>query len=714
MNIRSILRGLGSSALLLLCSPTVQAAEDSVIEYPKTRTVEVVDVYHGTEVADPYRWLEDQYADEVGDWVKSQNEVTFAYLEQLPMREEFAARLTELWDFAKMGTPWRVQDRYFFRRNDGLQNQSVLYVQEGLEGDARVLLDPNTLSADGTVALGQVVVSDDASKMAYSLNESGSDWQTWHVRDIDSGEDLPDVLKDSKFSGASWLPDTSGFFYCAYAAPDEETKLMDANASMKLFFHRLGDPQSADRLVYERPDQPRWGFAPAVTDDGRYLVIGVWENSAADRVFYMDLGQGDSEVVELLVENDAHYDFVDNIDDTFYFRTDAEASRGRLVAIDLKRPERENWVTVIAEGEDTLQSVDLVDDQFAAIYMHDAYEQIRLFDLGGAPVGDVDLPMMGNVTGFGGKRSDTETFFSFTSYLSPSEVWRYDFRTGESEKFWAPQIDFDFDAYTVEQVFYESKDGTAVPMFLVHRKDLVRDGSNPTLLYGYGGFGVSMVPGFRLTTLPWLERGGVYAVACLRGGGEYGDDWHKAGMQLNKQNVFDDFIAAGEWLVANRVTRPDRMACQGGSNGGTLVGAVLNQRPDLFGAAVPAVGVMDMLRFQKFTIGWAWVSDYGSSDDPGQFEALYAYSPYHNLVEQEYPAVLVTTADHDDRVVPGHSFKYAARLQAVQQGSDPVLIRIDTKAGHGAGKPTAKQIEEAADVLSFLAFNLEMDVEPGL
>ena len=708
-------RGLVAAILLVAFGTPAFAEGDSVLDYPETHTGDVVDDYHGTAVEDPYRWLEDQYADEVAEWVAAQNEVTFAYLEKLPMRESFEERLTELWDYAKMGTPWHVADRYFFTRNDGLQNQSVLFVQEGLDGDPRILLDPNTLSEDGTIALGAIVISDDATMMAYSLSESGSDWRTWHVRNIDTGDDLVDVLENSKFSGASWLPDGSGFYYCAYDAPDEDTKLMDANSAMKLYFHRLGDAQADDHLVYARPENPKWGYGATVTDDGDYLLIHVWEgSSSANRIFYQDLASGSEEVIELLTENDARYGFVDNVGSTFYFRTDLDAPRARLIAIDTESPARENWTTVIAEGEDTLQSISLVNDMFAVVYMHNAHELVRLFDIDGSHLRDVELPMMGNVGGFGGKRSDTETFYSFTSFLSPTEIWHYDFETGESERFWSPDIDFDFDQYAVEQVFYPSKDGTEVPMFIIHKKGLKRDGSNPTLLYGYGGFNISLMPNFRVTTLPWLEMGGVYAVANLRGGGEFGEEWHEAGTLHNKQNVFDDFIAAAEWLIDNDFTRPDRLACQGGSNGGTLVGAVINQRPDLFGAALPAVGVMDMLRFHKWTIGWAWVSDYGSSDDPEQFETLLAYSPYHNLVEQEYPAVLVTTADHDDRVVPGHSFKYAARLQSVQQGNNPVLIRIEAKAGHGAGKPTAKRIEEAADIYAFLAWNLGMSVEPGL
>lgn len=715
MNRPSLRHAALCAVLTLIWAAPVAAGEDPVIQYPETRTDDVVDDYFGTKVADPYRWLEDQNADEVTDWVQAENAVTFAYLEHLPARAEFKDRLTELWDYAKMSPPWQVQDRYFFYRNDGLQAQSVLYVQEGIGGEPRVLLDPNALSEDGTVALGDVKVNRQGTLMACSIKESGSDWQSWQVLDVATGAMLDDRLENSKFSGVSWLPDGSGFYYCAYVTVHEDTKLMDENAGMQVYLHRLGDAQADDALVYARPDLPKWGFGPQVTDDGNYLVLGIWEggSSSANRVFYRGLGD-DGDFVELLPDNDARYDFVDNAGTTFYFMSDSEAPRGRLIAIDIEHPDRKSWVTVIDESEDTLKGVDLIADRFLATYMHNAYEQVRIFDLAGQPAGEIPLPSMGNVEQPDGLREDRGMFYSFTSFLSPTEIWHYDFMTKESTRFWSPELDFDLSSYAVEQVFYKSKDGTSIPMFIVYKEGLKRDGSNPTLLYGYGGFNVSMMPGFNVALLPWLEKGGVYAMANLRGGGEFGEEWHKAGMRENKQNVFDDFIAAAQWLIDNQFTRPDKLACRGGSNGGTLIGAVINQRPDLFAAAIPAVGVMDMLRFQKFTIGWAWVGDYGSSDDPDQFKTLLAYSPYHNLVEQEYPAVLVTTADHDDRVVPGHSFKYAARLQAVQQGPNPVLIRIESKAGHGAGKPTAKRIEEYADIYAFLAWNLGMNVDSDM
>ena len=707
-------RRSGGSVLLLvsaLLGLTFVAgpAQADIMKYPESKTVDEVDDYHGTEVADPYRWLEDPDSEDTKAWVQAQNAVTFAYLESLPTREPLQERLTELWNYERYGTPWRVENRLFWFKNDGLQNQSVLYVQDD-GGEPRVLLDPNLLSEDGTVALGGMGISPDAKYMAYSISVSGSDWRTWYVRDIDTGEDTGDLVQWSKFSGASWAHDGSGFYYSAYDPPVEGDEYEQANYNQRVWFHRLGTSQDDDVLVYERPDQKEWGFGASVTEDGDYLILSVWKGtSQKNGVFYKHLAE-DGPVVELLSEFDADYTFVGNDGSLFYFRTDLEAPRGKLIAIDVENPSREDWVTIVPQGEDVLQSADITADMFVVNYMRDAHDQIVLFELDGTKVREVELPSLGSVGGFGGKREHTETFYSFTSFLYPTVVYHYDFETGESTVFREPAIDFDFDAYTTEQVFYESKDGTKVPMFLVHRKDIQLDGNNPTLLYGYGGFNVSLTPSFSAARLVWLEMGGVFAMANLRGGGEYGEEWHQAGMIHQKQNVFDDFIAAAEYLIEEDYTRPEKLACQGGSNGGLLVGAVVNQRPDLWGAALPAVGVMDMLRFHKFTIGWAWVSDYGSSEDPEQFETLHAYSPYHNLEPADYPAVMVTTADHDDRVVPGHSFKYAARLQQVQTGSDPVIIRIETKAGHGAGKPTSKIIEEVADRYAFLIDNLDMEV----
>ncbi len=662
----------------------------------------VVDLYHGQPVPDPYRWLEDLDSEQTRAWVEAQNRLTFDYLQRIPARQRLLERLTQLWNYEKYSQPFKEGGRYFYFKNDGLQNQSVLYTQESLAGEARVLLDPNTLSEDGTVALSGIAISRDGRYLAYGLSRSGSDWQEWRVRDIETGEDLPDLLRWVKFSGASWTLDGQGFFYSRYDEPPPGREYESANYFQKLYYHRLGTPQSEDLLVYHRPDQKEWGFAGGVTEDGNYLIISVWRGTdPKNLLFYKDLRDPNLPVVELVREFEAEYSFVGNDGSRFWLLTDLQAPRRRLVAIDLDNPGQ--LQEVIPEAEETLQGVSLINNQFVAFYLKDARTQIRTFALDGTYLGEIPLPGLGSASGFGGKRYDTETFYTFTSFTTPPTIYRYDFTTGSSTLFRQPQVDFDPQAYEVQQVFYASKDGTRIPMFLVHRRGLARTGDHPTLLYGYGGFGISLTPSFSVGLVAWLEMGGVYAQPSLRGGGEYGEAWHQAGTKLNKQKVFDDFIAAAEWLMANGYTNPSKLAIAGGSNGGLLVGACLTQRPDLFAAALPAVGVFDMLRFHKFTIGWAWVSEYGSPEDPEEFKALYAYSPLHNLKPgTAYPATLITTADHDDRVVPAHSFKFAAALQAAQGGSQPILIRIDTKAGHGAGKPTAKLIEETADRWAFL------------
>ena len=634
----------GAAALGLLAASCQMMAAS--LKYPPTAKTNVVDNYHGTTVADPYRWLEDDNAPATKDWVEAQNKVTLAYLHKIPGRDAIQSRLTKLWNFERYGVPFKEGGRYFYTRNDGLQNQSVLYTVESLAAAPRVLLDPNTLSKDGTVALAGMAVSDDGNLLAYGLAASGSDWNEWKVRDVRTGQDLADHLQWVKFSGASWKKDGSGFFYSRYDAPKPGDTLKGVNKFQKLYFHRIGTEQSADTLIYERKDQPDWGFAGAVTEDGRWLIItGSQGTDPKNRVLYKDLTRPDAPVTGLLMD------------------------------FDLK----------------------------------DARSVVKIFALDGKPVREVTLPGLGTAGGFGGKRNDTETFFSFTSFTEPGTIYRHDLATSQSTVFRRPKLDFDESAYETKQVFYSSKDGTKVPMFIVHKRGLKLDGRRPTLLYGYGGFNISLTPSFSVSRAAWLEMGGVYALANLRGGGEYGEDWHQAGTRLHKQNVFDDFIAAAEWLQANRYTSREKLAIQGGSNGGLLVGACMTQRPELYRVALPAVGVMDMLRFHKFTIGWAWASDYGSADNAAEFPALLAYSPYHNLKPGvRYPATMITTADHDDRVVPAHSFKFAARLQEYHRGPNPVLIRIETKAGHGAGKPTSKQIEEKADELAFLTRELGM------
>lgn len=690
-------------------SPSASVKQPT-LAYPATAKDNVVDAYHGTEVPDPYRWLEDDNAATTKEWVKAQNTVTFGYLESIPERAAISNRLTQLWNFERWSTPYRQGSRYFVSRNNGLQNQSVVYSMTSLDGDLQELLDPNRLSSDGTVALSGTDISEDGSLMAYGLSRSGSDWQEWRVRNVATGKDLPDVVQWVKFSSASWTKDGRGFYYSRYDAPKSGEALTGANYFHKLYYHRLGTPQSSDVLVFHRPDKKEWNFGGTVTDDGRYLVITATEGTdPRNRVLYQDLSQPGSPVTELLMDFDADYTFIDNDGPLFWFRTDLQAPRARVIAIDITQPDRANWREIIPESENTLTAVNVVGNRFFCHYLQDARSVVRVFALDGRHERDVDLPGIGSAGGFGGKRSDTETFYVFTSFTTPGTIYRYDIASGSSQVWRAPKVDFDSAAFETRQVFFNSKDGTRVPMFVTHRKGLKLDGTNPTYLYGYGGFNISLTPSFSVAIAAWLEMGGVYAMPNLRGGGEYGEAWHKAGTKLQKQNVFDDFIAAAEWLVANRYTTPDRLAIGGGSNGGLLVGACMTQRPDLFAAALPAVGVMDMLRFHKFTIGWAWTSDYGSSENPEEFKALHAYSPYHNLRPgTRYPSTMVTTADHDDRVVPAHSFKFAARLQECHQGPNPVLIRIDVKAGHGAGKPTSKQIAEAADRWAFLVRELRV------
>jgi len=685
------------------------------LTYPNTPTGNQVDDFHGTPVTDPYRWLEDVDSPETLAWVKAQNELTFGYLEQIPVRDMLRKRLTSLWDFGRAMTIYHRGGVYFQFRNSGLQNQDVLYVMDSPTASSRVLLDSNTLSEDGTAALNTWSVSNDGNWLAYAISHSGSDWVEWRIRNVENGEDLPEVLEWSKFSGAAWAHDNSGFYYCRYAPPAEGEVYQEANYNQTVYFHRLNTPQSDDMLVYARTDEPEWGFGPEVSNDGRYLVMVVSQGTdTRNRFFYKDL-QTNGDVIELISDLEAAYFFVGNDGPMFYIQTDREAPKSRLIAIDVTQPELPNWKTLIPEGSDTLEAVTIINDKFVSIYLHDAHELLKYFALDGTQLGEIQLPTLGSVTyghasTLAGRREDREMFYLFHSFAHPVTVFRYDFEAGISEEIFKPSIHFDFSPYVTRQVFVTSKDGTKVPMFLVHRADLTPDGQNSTLLYGYGGFNISQTPVFEVSRLAWLEMGGVYAVAVLRGGGEYGEEWHRGGMIHTKQNVFDDFIACAEWLVAEKITSTPKLAIEGRSNGGLLVGACMTQRPDLYGACLPSVGVMDMLRFHKFTIGWAWVSDYGCSDKPDEFKTLYAYSPYHNLKPgTKYPPTLVTNGDHDDRVVPGHSFKFVARLQACQMGDAPTLIRIQTRAGHGAGKPTAILIEELADIYAFLVKNLGME-----
>ncbi len=720
--------GCAACALVVAAALSPADAAAQTIRYPETKKVDVVDDYHGTRVADPYRWLEDTNAPETQAWISAQNALTFGYLATIPEREAIRARLTELWNYPRHGTPYREGGKIFFFKNDGLQNQSVLYVQESLDGEARVLLDPNKLSEDGTVALSTTAVSPDGRYLAYGVSSGGSDWQEFHVRDIATGRDLPDRIQWVKFSGATWTKDGKGFFYSRYDEPKEGDALLVANRNQKLYYHVVGTPQAEDRLIYERPDQPEWSFGTDLTHDGRYLIVYVFHGTdERERIYVMDLGDPmapdlDAPITPVLDEFDASYSVIavlppadgSGAAPTVYVHTDNGAPRGRIVAFPLDDPSPAKWRTIVPEGDDAMQWASYIGGRLVVGYLADASSRVRFYALDGAALGELALPGIGSVGGFSGRPEDTEVFYSFTSFAQPTTIYRYDLEKGEGSVFHAPEVAFDPSLYETKQVFYTSKDGTRVPMFITHRKGIKLDGSNPTYLYGYGGFNIPMTPSFSVANLVWLEMGGVYAMPNLRGGGEYGREWHQAGTKERKQNVFDDFIAAAEYLIREGYTSPSKLAIGGGSNGGLLVGAVMHQRPDLFAVAHPAVGVMDMLRFHKFTIGWAWVSDYGSSEDPAMFPYLYAYSPYHNLKPGVcYPATLVTTGDHDDRVVPGHSFKFAARLQESQSCARPTLIRIETRAGHGAGKPTSKAIEEAADVLAFRVRNLGVELPAG-
>ncbi|HSE16742.1 MAG TPA: prolyl oligopeptidase family serine peptidase [Pyrinomonadaceae bacterium] len=681
-------------------------------DYPVARKGDQMDDYHGAKVADPYRWLEDLDSAETRAWVEAENKLTFGFLESIPARTAIKERLTKLWNYEKYGIPFKEGNRYFYTRNSGLQNQAVLYTVPSLEAQPQMVLDPNTLSTDGTVALSGMQVSPDGKLLAYSLSASGSDWQEWKVRDVATSKDLSDDLKWVKFSGASWTRDGKGFFYSRYDEPKAEA-LKATNYFQKLYYHKLGAPQSEDALVYERPDQKDWLFISSVTEDGNYLIISVYQGTdVKNRIYYKDLRSKDAQVVKLLDDFDAAYNFIGNEGARFFFQTDLEAPRGKVIEVDVNKPARSNWKVIVPEGKETLQATTFVNNKFILNYLKDAYTQVKVYDLAGKLVNEVAFPGIGSAEGFSGKAVDKETFYSFTGFTTPTTIYRYDVTTGKSTVFRQPKVDFNPVDFETKQVFYTSKDGTKVPMFITHKKGLKLDGNNPTYLYGYGGFNVSMTPAFSVGNLVWMEMGGVYAQPSLRGGGEYGEAWHQGGMKLKKQNVFDDFIAAAQWLIDNKYTSTPKLAIGGGSNGGLLVGAALTQRPDLFGAALPAVGVMDMLRFQKFTIGWAWVSDYGSSENAEEFKALYAYSPLHNIKPgTSYPPTMITTADHDDRVWPGHSFKFAAALQAAQAGPAPVLIRIETKAGHGAGKPTTKIIEDIADRFAFLVKTLDMKID---
>lgn len=677
-------------------------------EYPQTRTVEVSDDYHGTQVADPYRWLEDLDGEETATWVSAQNQISSPLLESLPARAAIQERLTAIWDHERYSSPTKEGGVYFYSRNDGLQNQSVLYRTDDPAAEGEVVLDPNGFSEDGTVSLAGLSISPNARYIAFAKSDGGSDWDTWHLLDLRTLEPQGDLVRYTKFTGASWAKDESGFFYSRYPAGDNGEG--DDQKAVSVYFHRVGTEQSQDELVFSEPEHERRNPYVTVSDDGRYLVYSLQEGYLENAIYYRRLDQPTSKVVRLLDEWDALYDFIGNIGDVFYFQTTLEAPRGRVLAIDLDKPERASWRDILPQQPEPLESSGLVGGKLIASYLDDVKSRIRIFTPDGEPVRDVELPGIGSADGFDGKWEDSETFYSFSSYTVPPSIYRYDIDTGKSELFRQPDIDIDADAFETKQVFFESKDGTRIPMFITHEKGLETHGDHPTLLYGYGGFNISLTPGFSLARMVWLERGGVLAVPNLRGGGEYGREWHLAGTKLHKQNVFDDFIGAAEWLIENRYTKPSKLAIQGGSNGGLLVGAALTQRPDLFGASLPAVGVLDMLRYHVPSANARnWSTDYGLSENEDEFKAQLAYSPLHNVKAGTcYPPTLITTADHDDRVVPWHSFKFGATLQTAQGCDHPILLRVETRAGHGAGTPTWMQIENIADQYAFLEAMLGM------
>jgi len=705
-------RRLAIAVLVLAaaCSSRARKPPKEGFPYPEARTVDVVDDYHGTPVADPYRWMEEPDTEELRAWIDAENELTHGWLGRGSDRRRIRDRLEELWNYERFGMPKLEGGKYYFFRNSGLEDQAPLYVADALDAEPRVVLDPNTLSADGTVALADTWFSPDGRYMGYSLAEAGSDWKTLHVRDTQSGEDLPaDVIRGVKFGTGSWNAEGSGFYYARLPIPEEGAELTAANESPRVFYHSLGTAQAEDVLVYERPDQPTWSLYPGVTEDGRYLLIYAFKvGSKQNAIFVKDL-QVDGEVKQLLDFETRTY-MLGNDGPVFYAVTDKDAPRRRVVTFDVREPGYDKWTELIPEGKQAIEEVSLIGDRFFVNRLRLAQSRVTIHTLDGKEERTLELPGPGTVWGLEGRRKDPETFFAFSSYTYPTTIYRYGIEDAAVSLFRKPKVDFDPAKFVTRQVAYASKDGTDVTMFISHRRGLMLDGKNPALLYGYGGFDNSETPYFSVANLVWMEMGGVYCVANLRGGGEYGKEWHEAGMLKKKQNVFDDFIAAAESLCANKYTSPGKLAIMGGSNGGLLVGAVLNQRPDLFGAALPAVGVMDMLRYHRFTVGKYWVSEYGSAEDPEMFPTLFAYSPYHNIRKQDYPAVLVTTADHDDRVVPAHSFKYTARLQAEQQGTAPVLIRVETRAGHGAGTPTSKRIDLVADQWTFLARALRMKV----
>jgi prolyl oligopeptidase len=698
--------------LLLLAGVALFLGADNTIKlnYPVAPKGDQVDDYHGAKIADPYRGLENADAASTQKWVEQENELTFSYLGKLPGREAIKKELTELWNYEKFDDFQKAGNHYFYSHNSGLQNQSVRYVMDALNGPARELLDPNTYRKDGTVALAGASPSRNGKLYGYAVAQAGSDWREWRVRDVETGKDESDLIQWTKGSMISWAADDRGFYYSRFAQPPPEQLLTVAALDEKVYFHKLGDPQSADKLIYERPDHPAWSIDPLMMEGGRYLLFNIYTGVPGKNLLaYQDLRSANPRT-EMLIPS-AEYDYapIAVIGSTLYLQTNDGAPRGRVIAMSLEHPERANWKEIVPERAETLDSAQIADGKLLLAYLKDAHSAARLLTLDGKTVAEIAMPGIGTAKLSDARLQDKEMFYRFEGFTVAPGIYRLDLETAKSTVIRQSKVALDLSAYQTRQIFYSSKDGARVPMFLSYKKGLKLDGQNPTLLYAYGGFDVAETPDFRPSTVEWMQMGGVYAVANIRGGSEYGEAWHQAGMRAKKQNVFDDFIAGAEWLIANKFTSTPKLAIFGGSNGGLLIGAVLNQRPDLFGAAMPAVGVMDMLRFQNFGFGTQWVGEYGSSADPEDFKVLRAYSPLHNIRKGvEYPPTLITTSDHDDRVMPGHSLKYAATLQQAQEGPAPILIRIETRAGHGAGKPTTKQIDEWADRFTFLKSALKM------
>ena len=695
------------ATFLLTGIMATSCAQQKAISYPQTATVDTVDTYFGVSVPDPYRWLENDTSAATASWVKAQNEITNNYLEHIPFRQDLLKRLTELANYERISAPFKKHGKYYFYKNDGLQNQSVLYVQDALNSEARVFLDPNKLSDDGTVALTSLSFSNNGKYAAYTISRSGSDWREIYVMDVATGSLLDDHITWAKFTDAAWQGD--GFYYSAYDAPSKGKEFSNVNEHHKIYYHKLGEPQENDRLVYENKAYPKRFYTAQVSEDERVLFIYESGEGRGNALFMQDLTQKSAPVVQLASDFDYQYTPIEVIGNRIYFFTNYQAAKNKIMAAELQSPELANWKEVVPEKEQVLSDVRVIGGKLFLTYDKDASNHAYVYDLQGKELQEIELPSLGSVS-FNGDKDDEECFFSFTSFTIPGATYKYDVQKNSYELFRAPKVKFHSDDFVTEQVFFTSKDGAKIPMFLTYQKGLKKNGKNPVFLYGYGGFNISLYPSFSINRIPFLENGGIYVQVNLRGGSEYGEDWHVAGTKMQKQNVFNDFIAAAEYLIDNKYTNSQKIAIVGGSNGGLLVGACMTQRPDLFRVAIPQVGVMDMLRYHKFTIGWNWASDYGTSEDSKEmFEYLKGYSPLHNLKKgTKYPATLVTTADHDDRVVPAHSFKFAATLQACNEGSNPTLIRIDSKAGHGAGKPMSKILEEQADVYGFIMYNLNM------